>query len=68
LTELAITSITLPISAVATSTIQYQTRTAQEFVAYTYGRIAQLQEIQKLLLNGNTPQINTLSRLDSLTF
>jgi len=59
-----VVAVTVPNLALAESYIQYQPRTTQELIAYLYGRIVQLQEIQKLIEGGSSSQSSTQSLFD----
>lgn len=57
----------VPNAAQAQSVIQFQPRTTQELIAYLYGRIVQLQEIQKLMGRGGSSQTGTQSLTNYVT-
>lgn len=62
----ALVAVTAPNIAQAETVIQFQPRTTQELIAYLYGRIVQLQEIQKMIQNGST-QSSSQSLFDYVT-
>ena len=59
-----IVAVTVPNLTLAATTIQYQPRTTQELIAFLYGRIVQLQEIQNLLSGGSSVPSSNQSLFD----
>jgi len=63
LIAVAMLTTAVPLTVQAQSVIQFQPRTTQELIAYLYGRIVQLQEIQKMI-QGSGPQAPSQSLFD----